>query len=68
MCRKDHELLQETILAEINLVRKKIFIVNVYRSPSQNSEQFKVFMGKLQMTVTSLRQENSNCNNNNGGF
>ena len=57
--RKDHELLPETIVAEIKIGRKKLFIVTVYRSPSQNSEQFEVFMRKLQMIVTRLRHEKS---------
>ena len=57
--RKNHELLQEKIVAEVNIGRKKIFMVTMYHSPSQNSEQFEVFMGKLQMIVTRLRQENA---------
>ena len=55
--RKDLELLPEIIVADIKIGRKKIFIITVYRSPSQNSEQFEVFMDKLQMTLTRLRQE-----------
>ena len=55
--RKDLELLHEIIVADIKIGRKKIFIVTAYRSPSQNSEQFEVFMDKLQMTLTRLRQE-----------
>ena len=42
--RKDIELLPEIIVADIKIGRKKIFIITVYRSPSQNSEQFEVFM------------------------
>ena len=38
--RKSHELLQDTIVAEVNIWRKKISMVTIYRSPSQNSEQF----------------------------
>ena len=57
--RKNHELLPERIIAEVNLGLKKIVMVTIYDSPSQNSEQFEVFMGKLQMIVTRLRQENA---------
>ena len=59
MRRKDHELLQEIAVAEVNVGRRRIFMVTVYRSPSQTSEQFEVFMGNPQRTVTRLRQENS---------
>ena len=52
-------LLQESIVAEVNIGRRKIFMVTIYRNPSRNSEQFEAFMGKLQMIVTRLRQENS---------
>lgn len=57
--RKDIELQQEIIVAEIIMGRKKIFIVTVYRNPNQNNEQFDAFMDKLQVTVTHLRQEKS---------
>ena len=57
--RRNHELLQERIVAEVNIGRKKIFMVTMYHSTSQNSEHFEVFIGKLQMIVTRLRQENA---------
>ena len=58
-CRKDHEVLQEIIVAELNIGCNKIFMITVCRSPSQNSEQFEVFMSKLQTTVVRLQQKNS---------
>ena len=57
--RTDLELLQEMIVAEITLARKKIFFITVYRSPSQNSEQFEEFINKLQMTLDWVRREGS---------
>ena len=57
--RKNHELLPERIAVEVNLGLKKIVMVTIYHSPSQNSEQFEVFTGKLQMILTRLRQENA---------
>ena len=36
--RKDLELLPEIIVADIKVGRKKMFIITVYRSPSQSSE------------------------------
>ena len=59
--RKDHELLQGTIVAEVNIGHKRIIMITVYRSSSQSSEQFEVLMGKLQMIVVRLRQENSSA-------
>ena len=37
--RDDLEVLQEMIVSEATISRKKIFLINLYRSPSQNSEQ-----------------------------
>ena len=41
--RQDLELIQETIVTEIFLGRKKIFFVVVYRSPNQSSEKSNIF-------------------------
>ena len=57
--RKDHELLQETIVAEVNIGRKKIFLITVFEILAKNSEQCEVFMSKLQSTAVRLEQENS---------
>ena len=37
--RKDLEIMQETIVCEISLRRKKIFFVAVYRSPNQTNDE-----------------------------
>ena len=55
--RTDLELLQEINVTEITIARKKIFLVAVYRSPSQNSEQFENFIDRLQTTLDLLRRE-----------
>ena len=55
--KTDLELVQETIVSEITITRQKIFFVTVYRSPSQNSEQFECFIASLQMTLNQLQGE-----------
>lgn len=55
--RTDLELMQEMIVTEIRIARKKIFFIAVYRSPSQNSEQFEHFIASLQMALNQLRGE-----------
>ena len=59
--RTDLELLQEMIVTEISLRRKKIILATLYRSPSQNSEQFETFINNLQRFFSDLRNENPNC-------
>ena len=55
--RTDLELVQEMIVTEITIARKKIFFITVYRSPSQNSEQFEHFIASLQMTLNQIQRE-----------
>ena len=45
--RPDLELLDECIIVEINLKRRKIFIILVYRTPSQSITQCKLFTQTL---------------------
>ena len=56
--RTDLELLQEMIVSEISLSQKKIILATLYRSPSQDSEQFESFIDNLQLFFTNLRNEN----------
>ena len=55
--RNDLEILQEAVVAEINFLRKKILFVAIYRSPSQNNEQLKTFMDKLQIMCGNFQRE-----------
>jgi len=55
--RDDLEMLQEAVVAEINFLRKKILFVAIYRTPSQNNEQFKIFMDKLQIMCGNFQRE-----------
>lgn len=59
--RQDIELLQEMVVAEINFSRKKVFFVAMYRSPSQNSEQFQQFIDRLQLVLTRINNERPYC-------
>ena len=56
--RTDLELLQEMIVSEISLSRKKIILATLYRSPSQDSKQFETFIDKLQQFFNVLTNEN----------
>ena len=51
--RKDLEILQETVVAEIHIARKKILFCTTYRSPSQNSMYFEVFIHEITNNVES---------------
>ena len=41
--------------------RKKIIFATLYRSPSQDSEQFESFIANLQLFFSDLRNENPHC-------
>ena len=56
--RSDLELLDEAIVIEINLNRKNIIFMLVYRSPSQSATEFQNFMGKLSMFYDKTSGEN----------
>ena len=55
--RKDLELLQEMIVAEITISRKKVLFSTIYRSPSQNSEQFEHFIDRLHRSLNVMQRE-----------
>ena len=53
----DIEFLQEVIIAEIIFARKRIFILTVYRSPTQITEQFDGFINNLEITINRIQAE-----------
>ena len=56
--RKDLTALDETIVAEINLKRKKIFFVLSYRSPSKSTNpEVLDYISKLSTTLVNIRKE-----------
>ena len=59
--RKDLEILQETVISEISLGRRKVFFIVVYRSPDQTKDEFDIFCEKLQDTLYSIKDEKPHC-------
>ena len=59
--RPDLELLQELIVTELTICRKKVFLITLYRSPSQTSEQYEIFIDKLQVLLNHVRDERPYC-------
>ena len=55
--RKDLEFLQEMIVTEITISRKKILFSTTYRSPSQNSVQFENFIDRLHRSLNVMQRE-----------
>ena len=55
--REDLEILSETVVTEITVMRKKIIFAAIYRSPNQNNEQFTKFMDNLQILCDNLQRE-----------
>ena len=55
--RKDLQVMDECIISEIMIGRKKVFLVVVYRSPSQNVELFHSFLDKLGTTIRTLKDK-----------
>ena len=59
--RKDLETMQETVVTEIILRRKKIFFVAIYRSPNQSSEEFDLFQENLQNIIDNIKDLRPHC-------
>ena len=59
--RVDLELLPEFIITKIKMGNKKVFFGAIYRSPSQNSEQFENFIDSLQQVIDKMKGENPHC-------
>ena len=55
--RKDLELLNEMVCAEVNIARKKILFSVLYRNPSQNVEEFDECISRLQTVIDRIRGE-----------
>ena len=51
---EDLDVLQETVISEISLRRKKIFFIVADRSPNQTKDEFDIFYEKLQDTLDSV--------------
>ena len=55
--RKDLQILDECIISELTIGRKKVFFVVVYRSPSQNAESFYSFLENLELIIQNLKDK-----------
>ena len=60
-CRNDFEIHDETVVAGISLKRKKMFIVVTYRHPNQTSDEFNLFLNRLQLTVDHINNCKPHC-------
>ena len=59
--RNDFEIHDETVVAEISLKRKKVFIVVTYHHPNQTSDEFNLFLDRLQLTVDRIKNCKPHC-------
>ena len=59
--RNDLEIHDETVVAEISLRRKKVFIMVTYRHPNQTSDEFDLFLDRLQLTVDRIKNRKPHC-------
>ena len=55
--RSDMATLPESIVCELSLDRKKYFFVVLYRSPSQNHQEFSDFMNNFELMVSKMSAE-----------
>ena len=54
-------ILDECIISELTIGRKKVFFVVVYRSSSQNAESFYSFLEKLELIIQNLKDKRPHC-------
>ena len=59
--RNDLEILQETIVTEISLRRKKVFFMVLYCHPKQTSDEFDLFLDRLQLTMDRIKSCTPHC-------
>ena len=59
--RKDLEILQESVVTEITFGRKKVFFIVLYRHPHQTSDEFDLFLDRLQLTVDHIKSLKPHC-------
>ena len=59
--RKDLQILDECIISELTIGRKKVFFVVVYGSPSQNAESFYSFLENLELIIQNLKDKRPHC-------
>ena len=55
------EIHDETVVDEISLRRKKVFIMVTYRHPNQISDEFNLFLDRLQLTGDRIKNCKPHC-------
>ena len=60
-CRKDLEIMQETIVCEMSLRCQKMFFVAMYRSPNQPNDEIEVLCNKPQDSLDQIKNEKPHC-------
>ena len=53
--RNDLQILDECIISELTIGRKKVFFIVVYRSPTQNAESFYSSLENLELIIQNLK-------------
>ena len=59
--RNDFEILHESVVPEISLRRKKVFFIVLYCHPNQTSDEFDLFLDRLQLTVDRIKSCKPYC-------
>ena len=59
--RNGFEIHDETVVAELSLRRKKVFIIVTHRHPNQTSDEFDLFLEILQLTVDRIKNCKPHC-------
>ena len=55
------EILQESVVTEITFGREKVFFIVLYRHPHQTSDEFDLFLDRLQLTVDRIKSLKPHC-------
>ena len=58
---KDLEILQESVVTEITFGCRKYFPWYLYRHPHQTSDEFDLFLDRLQLTVDRIKSVKPHC-------
>ena len=59
--KKNLEILDEAIVCQISIKRKKVYFVVVCRSPNQTADEFNLFLDRLELTVENIQAKKPNC-------
>ena len=60
-CKDGLEIVHETIVTEISLRRRNVFFMVLYRHPNQTSDEFDLFLDRLQSTIDRIKSCTPHC-------